>query len=487
MRRARSLSSSSRLSSSPRAAAQERTAAVPPGGAPDARPRIRAHGRERGAPEVPLPRERMGGEFLASNLSRGALVRLGRFTAVARDGRDGWTGRLVDFIADRFLDERPVKISYFHAPGLVSPFGMTFPELTPKERDAVRLVLKGLRTGDDVPRDIGAADGGAVSVSVTPLALRLQRFAAVETGTCLALSRDPRVAATLSRSCALDPRLAAATLDVRTDEFFSAWSAVLEKLFGVGPHLRVTFDWDKKNARFTPSAAALQLAKDHALGTAPFDAALPAPIPADPQLLAAAVLPDPGRLDAESAEAYFRTAREARGGRLRPRRARLPACARRRRARAATAGGHVRTPRAARGRRRRDRRRPRRALQPARHVRGARLARVPGSRRPEPVQAALARVADACSAGGRRSARRPGIVRAFAGAPVLAAAFLNVGGFLSASLLWGWQREGPPAPKGRSPRPARELVDAMRLLERLPMLAFSGRAAGRRGHDGVEP
>jgi hypothetical protein len=97
-----------------------------------------------------------------------------------------------------------------------------------------------------------------------------------------------------------------------------------------------------------------------------------------------------------------------------------------------------------------------------------------------PSRAALERVADACS--GRRPSLRqapPKIVRAFAGGPVSAAAFLNVGGFLSASLLWGWQREGPPAPKGKEPPPPPgELVDAMRLLERLPMLAFSGRAAG---------
>ncbi|HVO50086.1 MAG TPA: hypothetical protein VMV60_03755, partial [Thermoanaerobaculia bacterium] len=39
-------------------------------------------------------------DFAASNLARGALVRLGPvLNAVGRDGKDGWKGRLVDFVA----------------------------------------------------------------------------------------------------------------------------------------------------------------------------------------------------------------------------------------------------------------------------------------------------------------------------------------------------------------------------------------------------
>jgi hypothetical protein len=426
-------------------------------------------------------------ELAASNLARGTLVRLGPVLyAVGRDGRDGWTGRLIDFVADRFLDKRPVKISYFHVNGLVSPLGITFPELTPRERDAVRLVLKGLRSGPDALREVADGEGGAVSVPVTPLALRLQKFAAVETGTCLAVSRDPRVAATLSRSCALDPRLAAATLDVRTDEFFSAWSAVLEKLFGVGPRLRVTFDWDRKNARFTPSGAALQLARDHALGAAPLDPALLAAIPADTQFLATAVLPDPAGLDAASAEEYFRTAPGKRAGS-----AYVPVTLVSLGMRAGDGDGG----RGGRG----DRAEAMSVLLIPRTGAGDRTVAdldalfnrhgsyevhasraCPGVVALSPSKAALERVADAC-AGRRPSFRQapPRIVGAFTGGPVSAAAFLNVGGFLKSSLLWGWQREAPPQPKDKAaPPPPKELVDAMQLLERLPMYAFSGRAVG---------
>ncbi|MBK9061830.1 MAG: hypothetical protein IPL89_01300 [Acidobacteria bacterium] len=424
-------------------------------------------------------------EFAASNLARGTMVRLGPVLyAVGRDGKDGWTGRLIDFVADRFLEKRPVKLSYFHTSGLVSPIGITFPDLTAREQASVHLVLQGLRSGPDLAREVADDEGGAVSVSVTPLALRLQKFAAVETKGCLALSRDPRVAATLSRNCALDPRLAAATLDLRTDEFFSAWSAVLEKLFGVGPRLRVTFDWDKKAARFTPSGAALQLAQHHALGTASLDPALLAAIPADAPFLATAVLPDPGHLDASSAEEYFRTAPGKRGGG-----AYVPVTLVSLGMRAGTGDREGRAeamsvlliPRSGAGEKtvadldalfNRHR---------TFEVHASRAC--PGVVALSPSKAALARVADACS--GRKPSFRqapPKIVGALSGGPISTAAFLNVGGFLRSALLWGWQREAPSPPKGGDdkgpPPPPKELVDAMQLLDRLPMYAFSGRAVG---------
>ncbi len=424
-------------------------------------------------------------DFAASNLSRGALVRLGPVLyAVGRDGKDGWKGRLVDFAHDRFLDGRPVTISYFHTSGLVSPFGMTFPALTPREKSMVHLVLQGLRSGPDVAREVADGAGGAASVSVTPLVLRLQKFAAVETDGCLAVSRDPRVAATLSRSCTLEPRLAAATLDIRTDEFFSAWSAVLEKLFGVGPGLRVTFDWDAKNARFTPAGAALHLDKAHALGAAPLDASLLAAIPADAPFLAIAVLPDPGRLDTASAEEYFRTAREKRAAG-----AYVPVTLVSLGMRAGKGGREDRSerseamsvlliPRAGAG----DKTvADLGALFNRRGTYEVHASRAcPGVVALSPSTDALERVADACS--GRRASFRqapPKIVGAFTAGPVSTAVFLNLGGFLKSSLLWGWQREAPPEPKTKEPPPPpKEVVDAMRLLDRLPMYAFSGRAAG---------
>ena len=420
-------------------------------------------------------------EFAASNLYRGTMVRLGPVLfAMARDPKDGWKGRLVDFLADRVLEGRPVKVSYFRASGLVSPIGISLPGLSPRERDVVLLLVKGLRSGEDVGTAVVDGAGGAATVAVTPLALRMQKFAVVETGSCLAVSRDPRVAATLSRSCAPDPRLAAATLDVRTDAFFSAWSAVLEKLFGIGPRLRITFDWDRKNARFTPSGASLALAKDHALGIAPVGAAVLAAIPADATFFTTAVLPDPGRLDAGSAEQYFKTARERRAAGSYAPVTLLSLGMRVGKDDRAEAMSVLLIPVSLAG----DADRAVKDLDALFNRRGTYEVHAsrtcPGVVALSPSKAALERVADACA--GRQPSlgqAPPAIVAAFTKAPVSTAAFLNVGGFLKGALLWGWRRDGPQLPKGQeAPPPPQELSDALRLLDRLPMYAFSGRVAG---------
>ncbi len=418
-------------------------------------------------------------DFAASNLYRGAAVRLGPvFSAVASGSKDGWSGRLGDFLLDRVLDGRPVALAYFHAPGLASPFGVALPGLSGREREAARLVIRALRSGSDVPTRVAGEDGSVADVPVTPLALRMQRFAVVETPACVAVSRDPRVAATLSRSCTADPRAAAATLEVRTDEFFSSWSAVLTKLFGVGPRLVVAFDWDKRNARFVPAGASLALAKNHLLGTASVAPSILAAIPADAAFFATAVLPDPGTLDADSAEAYFEAARRTKPAAFVPvtvvslgmragkdDRAEamsvllVPVAP----ASSATAVKGLAALFSSKG---------------AYAVRAT--AACPGVVAVSPSLAALERVESACSEKQPSLKQAPPAVAAtLTSGPVSAAAYLNVGGFLKGALLWGWRREGPPAPKGQEPPPPPdELKDALRLLDRLPTYAFSGRAAG---------
>ncbi|MFI5181594.1 MAG: hypothetical protein ACHQPI_09405 [Thermoanaerobaculia bacterium] len=418
-------------------------------------------------------------DFTASNLYRGTVIRLGPvLAAVAQSDADGWKGRLGDFLADRLLEGRPVKLSYFHAAGLVSPFGLSLPGLSPRERDVLQLLIKGLRSGDDVATAIADGNGGAASVRVVPLSLRLQKFALVATDSCLALSRDPRVAATLSRSCPAEPRLGAATLDVSTGEFFAAWSAVLTKLFGVGPRLRVTFDWDRKGARFTPTSATLALAKDHILGTAPMNPAILSATPADVLFLTTAVLPDPGELSRESVEAYFRAGRSRTGATYVP--VTLVAFGMR--------SGEKDQPEAMSA-----------LLVPYTGPSDRALADLdalfnrrgtwevhasracPGVVALSPSKAALERIADACT--NRKPSFRqvsPKIVDVFTRTPLSTGAFLNVGGFLRSALLWGWQRETPPDETKREgpPPPPKELADAMRLLDRLPMYAFAGRVVG---------
>jgi hypothetical protein len=420
-------------------------------------------------------------ELQASNLFRGSMVRLGP-VLYAAGTNDSWRGRLVDFLAERFLDGRPVRLSYFHTAGLVSPFGVTLPALSPQEHEALKLVLKVLRSGEDVATPVSLAKGRVEEVAVTPLALRLQRFAAVETPECLAISRDPRVAAALSRRCAKESWLAPAVVDIDTHAFFSAWSAVLDRLLGVGERLRLTFDWDQKRARFMPAGAELALSKDHPLGSGRVDPALLGAIPADTLFFATVFLPDPGALSVASVETYFRTAREKRNARAVPVSLLYFGM---------TTG---------------ERDRPEALsalLVPQPKGDGRALADLdalfnqsasykvlvsnacPGYVALSPSKAALSHIEEVC-AGRSPSFQKmsPKLLQAFTREPVSSGAFWNAGAFLKSAVAWGWRRdtpdrsdEEPPGRRGDAP-PPKEVAEAMRLLDRLPMYAFAGRAAG---------
>jgi hypothetical protein len=375
-----------------------------------------------------------------------------------------------------------VRLSYFHSPKLVSPFGVTLPALTPREHEAARLVLKVLRSGADVATRVSPEEGRVEDVPVTPLALRLQRFAAVETPDCLAISRDPRVAAVLSRRCAKEPRLAAAVVDVDTHEFFSAWSAVLYRLFGMDDRLRLTFDWDAKRARFTPAGAELTLAKDHVLGSGPVDPALLGAIPADTLFFATAFLPDPGALSVASVETYFRTAREKKDARAVPVSLLY----------FGMTTGEKDRPEALSALLVPQPKGDDRALadldalfnQSASYkVLVSRAC--PGYVALSPSKAALQHIEEVC-AGRRPSFRQmpPKLLQAFTRQPVSSGAFWNAGAFLKSAVAWGWRRDTPdrneeePAGRRGDTPPPKELADAMQLLDRLPMYAFAGRAAG---------
>ncbi len=420
-------------------------------------------------------------DFQASNLFRGSMVRLGP-VLYAAGAKDSWKGRLVDFLADRFVDGRALRLSYFHAPGLVSPFGVSLPALTSAEREAAALVVRALRSGDDVPTRIALEGGRVEEVAVTPIALQFQRFAVAQTPTCLAISRDPRVAAALSRRCAPEPRPAAAVIDVDTRAFFSAWSTVVERLFGVGRRLTLTFDWDSRRARFTPSGGELALARDHLLSVGPADAALLGAIPADALFFATVFLPDPGPLSIASVQTYFKTAAQRKDARAVPVSVVYLGMQ--------TARGDkpealsvllVAQPRGDDG-----------ALadldalfnqSAAYEVHASRAC--PGFVALSPSKAALDRIGEVC-AGRQPSFRQmsPRLLAAFTRQPLSSGVFWNAGGFLKSAVAWGWQRDTPDRAGDESARrrgetpPPRELVEAMQLLERLPMYAFAGRAQG---------
>jgi len=415
-------------------------------------------------------------DFSGSNLYRGSMARLGPVLfAVGSEDRDSWKGRLVDFLADHLLAHRPVRLSYFHSSGLSTPFGTTILGLSPREKEIVSRLIKSHRRAEDAEIEIGIAPNRTEKIRVTPISLRTQKFAVVAGNDCLTVSRDPRLAAALSQRCTSEPLAADASIDVDTKQFFSAWSTVVEKLFGLGPRLRIELGFDGRNARFKPGIARLALEPNHILGTAPVDDAVLAAIPADTLFFTTALLPDPTPLSKESLDRWFRSARPRGGGRAVP-------------VTLLYLGMHE-------GKKSRQE-----ALSvllvPQKDTSEAALARIdelfgnsgrfevhasspcPGVVAISPSRTGLERIAAVCS-GKQPSFRQlsPKVVSAFRDKPISAGAFFNAGGFLKSSLALGWRAESPAGGKPLPPLPP-EVVEAMTLLDRLPMYAFAGPALG---------
>jgi hypothetical protein len=247
------------------------------------------------------------GDFSRSNLYRGAMLRLGpALYAVGEAGKDPFTGRLLDVLAERVLARHGVSVAYFQRPGLSSPFGVTVTDLGKADLESVRLLVKALRSAPNVV--VGSTD-----TPVTPVKVRRQRFAVAEGAGCLAVARDPWVAGALARRCGSRARLAretAATLTVSTGQFFSAWSTLLEKRFGTGGVLEIAFSFDAKTARLVPRSATLPLQEGHALLSGPLDEALLGAIPANALFVSTVFLPTPAGYDPENVVAYLGTVAE---------------------------------------------------------------------------------------------------------------------------------------------------------------------------------
>ena len=193
-----------------------------------------------------------------------------------------------------------MRISYFGIPGLVSPFGITVEELSAAEGALAHAIVESQRSGSDVPTDVFSGEPG-VRVQVTPISIGLQKFAVLETPGSLTISRDPDVAATLGTRAPEARPSSAAVVDVDLKQFFSSWSVLLEKRFGVGRRLRMSFDYESGGARFLPAKAELPLRADHLLGSAALSPELLGAIPADALFFATVAIPDPGPLNPETA------------------------------------------------------------------------------------------------------------------------------------------------------------------------------------------
>ena len=369
-------------------------------------------------------------EFPASNLYRGSMVRLGPvlYAAGARGRTRGRAASSTSWPNDSSTSA-PCSLSYFHAPGLVSPFGVTLPGAdAPRTRAPCSLVVKGLRSGDRTSRRRSARRGRrGRDVAVTPLALRLQRFAAVETPDVPRVSRDPRVAAS-SRAAATRTRASRRpSLDVETRRVLLGMvRRSREASSASSDRLRVTFDWDRKKRALHARRRRAAAREGPLLGTGPSIRRSSARFRRTRSFSRRSSCPIPGALTRRVRRDVLP---DRAGKERRARRARVaPYLGMTTGEQDRTAPGALGPPRAAAEGGRPRVAGPRRPLQPDGSYKVPRLARVSRIVALSPSKAALERIAEACA--GRTAVLPAGAAedrRGVHGQPVSTAAFLNVG------------------------------------------------------------
>lgn len=412
-------------------------------------------------------------EFQQSNLWRGAMVKLGPVLfAVGTQNDDSWKGRLVDFLYDKVLEKKRLEVSYFQRSGLVSPFGVTVFQLSTAEKTVLSLILKAQKLGDPIDAEVEVRESQKVKVKVHPVAIRLQKFAVAVGETCFAVSRDPSIAAMLGHRCPKAPQKkgdVVVTVDV--PQFFPAWYPVLERLVGVGKRAEMAFDYDKKLAAFVPARAEMALKPGHLVGTGKLVPEWLGVFPSDSLFWMTAFLPDPGPLSPTSVGQYFKTRGKGRApipvglvylgmrSGLNDRPEAMSAIV--------VQQDKLDEPALAKVNELFDEKN-RFEVKYAKDC-GKFLVL-------SPSQAALNRISDACQKKAPSFAQMPQfMVDAFTKEPVASGVALNLGGFLKASLDYGWDRNNPPASNGTPVSVPREIAQTRELVGRLPLYAFAGK------------
>ncbi len=428
-------------------------------------------------------------EFAQSNLYRGTMVKLGPVLfAVGNQEEDSWKGRLLDFLFDKILEGKRIGVSYFHQTKLVSPLGITVYNLSAADKALVGLFVEKNKLGpavDAAEDDEEEAPKNKKKVKVQPIGLRLQKFALVQGENCLAISRDPKLAANLGQKCDKAPQKKGdAVVSIDLKEFFPSWYPVLDKVAGFGGKAELAFDYDKGQSCFVPAKAEVGLKPKHLMGQGKLSPELLGAIPADTLLQITSFLPVPTRLGEASMDTFF----EKKGATGKPP---IPITVLYFGMKTSANG----KPEAMSA-----------LLLPQDNIDDALLADVNklfnqksafevGYRKAcggylalSPSATALDKIEATCAKKQASYAQMPQfLVKALTQDGISSSAVLNLGGFLKSALSYGWERENAPDSAGKANVP-KEVAQAMDLLGRLPLYAFAGKAEkDKLAMNGVKP
>ncbi len=177
-------------------------------------------------------------------------------------GKDStWTGRLIDYFYDSVLKNRPMQIFYYQQGHLLSPWGFSISGLSSAESKVIDQLVKLFRIGDD--KDVTLYEGATGKVSM--IEIKAQKWAIKREGSCLTLSRDPKVAFAAGRTCKAPKFTSDLDLDVNLSLMLPSLMMIREKVIGISDSLKIPFQWNTHDNRFDMAPITVGLSKDNIL------------------------------------------------------------------------------------------------------------------------------------------------------------------------------------------------------------------------------
>ncbi|MGE0526510.1 MAG: hypothetical protein AB7G93_11250 [Bdellovibrionales bacterium] len=240
-------------------------------------------------------------ELKRTNLYEGILLRLGPLLgALPKSQNPTWQGRLADALLELALKNRPVHIYHFHEPELVQPTAFAVQNLNALESRALRAAVDSLRSVADQN-----VDAGGSPLTVTPVSVAHQKLAVRLAGGCMAVSRDPRVAVWAWQKCRNEKNLHSdlrLSVDVRS---LSAGTEIaLAKFIGIGERFEIDFQ-KTNNATYEAVRATLPLRSAHRLRNAKLNELHLQALPSNTNGFATVGLPAPKVVSPDAIKAFL--------------------------------------------------------------------------------------------------------------------------------------------------------------------------------------
>ncbi|GEM_PF-3276874 len=170
-----------------------------------------------------------------------------------------WSGRLIDYVYESILKNRPVQVHYYQQHNLSSPWGLSASGLSSSESKALDQLIKLFKVGDE--KEVNLSD--STTGKVTLIEIKAQKWAVKKEGSCFTIGKDPKVVFAIARDCKPLKINADLEVDINLSMLFPALMVVREKVVGLGETMKIPFQWNNGENRFDLAPIAVGLNKEN--------------------------------------------------------------------------------------------------------------------------------------------------------------------------------------------------------------------------------